>query len=77
MLLSLVVLIGWPLAVGYLFPPAAEEQIPISQPAQPSTASDGPARPATPPAQTSLAKQAAQAQSSQAQSSQAQGAHAP
>ena len=66
MLLSLLVLMGWPLVMNYFFPapPApVDEPIPFSQPASPPAASNSVAQPATPAAQPPTAAQVAQAPS--------------
>ncbi|HEX8089898.1 MAG TPA: hypothetical protein VF762_13645, partial [Blastocatellia bacterium] len=65
MLLSLVVLIGWPVAMRYLYPmppDAIEEPTPFKESTQPPTASNSVAQPVTPAAQTPIAAQAGQAQ---------------
>lgn len=64
MLLSLVVLMGWPLAMHYLFPAPprpVEEPVPLEQSAQSPTVSNSVAQPATQTAQPPAAAQAAQA----------------
>jgi YidC/Oxa1 family membrane protein insertase len=64
MLLSLVVLMGWPTAMRYLYPTPPE---PVEEPglfkdsAQPPTASNSVAQPVTPTAQTPVTAQSAQA----------------
>jgi YidC/Oxa1 family membrane protein insertase len=72
MLLSLVVLMGWPLAAHYLFPqPPVAEPVASIQPAPPQPDSNGVAQPAAPTAQAPTAAKVTQAQVTQAQVAQA------
>src|SRR5215212_2418009 len=62
MLLSLVVLMVWPLAMNYFFPqPPVEESMVVEQPAPPPTVASSVIQPETSSAQTPTAGQVAQA----------------